>query len=332
MNYSWTISNKIYNPRLNSALRSHAVKDPSVVWSEGRWHLFTTVRDRRQNLPYIEYASFSNWCIADQAERTVLPIESPKFAAPQVFYYRPHRLWYLVYQMPWPDRQRPQTQAVYSTNRNINDPQAWSQPQPFYQAGPDLGGGGWLDFWVMGDGKLMYLFYTGCNGFLGMATCSYLDFPYGFGACKKVIQLRGPDWHLFEAGHIYKVKQTPWFIAIIEGLQWSKPGAMRFFQLFATQDLNSACWHPIQVSPDDAFAHASQCQQDPAWTANISHGECIRSGSDERLEIDNERVRMVIQGVDECGYKNPYIKIPWQLGLMQRSDGKSLSHIIESRL
>ena len=328
----WTLSEELYKPRPHSALRSHACKDPSIVRHEGRWHLFTTVRDQRQNFPYIEYAAFSDWASADQAERHVLPFAIPKFAAPQIFYYRPQQLWYLVFQMPWPGRGDLKTQAVFSTNTDINNPRAWTDPKPFFLEGPDLGGGGWLDFWVMGDGKLMYLFYTGCNGFLGMTSCAYDQFPHGFGACKKVIQLRGDDWHLFEAAHLYKVKEQPWYIAIIEGLQWSKPGAMRFFQLFATRNLLSGNWHPIQVSPDDAFAHATQCAQEPAWTANISHGECIRSGVDERLEIDNDNLRMLIQGVDEDGYKNPYIKIPWRLGMMTRSDGTSLSDLIESRL
>ncbi len=324
LSMQWQLSDPIYKPRPHSTLRSHACKDPTIVRHEGRWHMFTTVRDQRQNLPYIEYAAFSDWSVADQAPRFQMnAIHDHKFAAPQVFYYRPHRMWYLVFQAFCADRKKPQ-QPMFSCNKNINDPTGWSVAQPFFAEDQPIP---WLDFWVMGDGKLMYLFFTGCSGYFAMSTCSYDAFPFGFSAPRKVIEDRGEGWMLFEASHTYKIKDKPWYVSIIEGLSHN-----RYFQLYVTKDMSSGNWTPIHVKPDDAFAAANNVDQEHEWTANISHGECIRSGIDERLEIPDTGLQMLIQGVDDPGYRQNYIKIPWQLGLLSAGAQTSLSALIESRL
>jgi endo-1,4-beta-xylanase len=320
----WTLSEALYKPRPNSDLRSRAVKDPSLVRYQGRWHLFTTVRDRRQNLPYIEYAAFSDWATADQAPRYQLPLHSHLYCAPQVFFYQPLQTWFLIYQAVYPERTK-KLQPVYSCNKDINDPAGWSMPQPFFKTGPDVGR--WIDFWVMGDGHRMYLFYTGCSGYMGMSTCSYQNFPNGFGPCATVLEEKHQDWMLFEASHIYKIKNKPWYIAVVEGLS-----SHRYFQLYVTQNLNGGAWQSVQIAPDDAFVHASQVEQIQHWTDHISHGECLRADIDERLEIEDDDFSMLIQGVGHHDYLQSYIGIPWSLGLLHGDFGGSLSAWIEDRL
>ena len=54
------------------------------------------------------------------------------------------------------------------------------------------------------------------------------------------------------------------------------------------------------------------------WTDSISHGELIRSGHGERLEVDPAGLRFLFQGVtggERTG--KPYGEIPWQLGLLK---------------
>ena len=49
----------------------------------------------------------------------------------------------------------------------------------------------------------------------------------------------------------------------------------------------------------------------------VSHGEIIRSGTNERLEIDNiDRCQVLIQGVLNGSYGD-YANIPYDLGLMR---------------
>ncbi len=59
----------------------------------------------------------------------------------------------------------------------------------------------------------------------------------------------------------------------------------------------------------------------PRWTDHISHGELLRLGTDERMEISNVEPPFLIQGVADDDYRGKeYGKIPWALGLL-RSGG-----------
>jgi hypothetical protein len=59
-------------------------------------------------------------------------------------------------------------------------------------------------------------------------------------------------------------------------------------------------------------------RQSDRWTSSISHGELIRSGTDETMEIDPADLRFVFQGVDDAGYKgNRYGSIPWRMGILE---------------
>jgi endo-1,4-beta-xylanase len=54
------------------------------------------------------------------------------------------------------------------------------------------------------------------------------------------------------------------------------------------------------------------------WTDCVSHGELLRTGFDQRLEVDPTRLRFLIQGVldsDREGKK--YGEIPWRLGMLE---------------
>jgi hypothetical protein len=54
------------------------------------------------------------------------------------------------------------------------------------------------------------------------------------------------------------------------------------------------------------------------WIDSISHGELLRAGVDERLEVDGRNLRFLFQGVtdrDRAG--KPYGAIPWSLGLLE---------------
>ncbi|MBP2629615.1 MAG: hypothetical protein H6Q70_243 [Firmicutes bacterium] len=52
------------------------------------------------------------------------------------------------------------------------------------------------------------------------------------------------------------------------------------------------------------------------WTDNVSHGELLRAGTNQKLEISNiNRVDFLIQGVVNGNYGD-YVKTPWDLGVI----------------
>jgi hypothetical protein len=57
------------------------------------------------------------------------------------------------------------------------------------------------------------------------------------------------------------------------------------------------------------------------WTDSISHGEMLRAGFDERLEVDPAHLRFVFQGVRDADRSGkPYGQIPWRLGMLEPVD------------
>ena len=59
-------------------------------------------------------------------------------------------------------------------------------------------------------------------------------------------------------------------------------------------------------------------KQTPEWTTNISHGELLRAGIDETLEVDPADVRFLFQGASDNEYRGKaYGKIPWRLGMLE---------------
>ncbi|EEP69731.1 glycosyl hydrolase [Micromonospora sp. ATCC 39149] len=58
------------------------------------------------------------------------------------------------------------------------------------------------------------------------------------------------------------------------------------------------------------------------WSAAVSHGELVRAGYDERMEIDPQRLQLLYQGVDVAGAGTPYALLPWRIGLLTRTDGE----------
>src|SRR3954463_12394282 len=78
-----------------------AFKDPSIVFHDGRWHLFGTLRMRSGRV-CMQYLSFTDWAQANTSPRELISFTDKYHCAPQVFYFTPHKCWYLVYQLANP--------------------------------------------------------------------------------------------------------------------------------------------------------------------------------------------------------------------------------------
>ena len=304
----WSSSPPLLTARAVDGWPWHSIKDPSIVQADDRWHLFATVRGSERSHAIL-YCSFADWSEADAAPRRILPNHKGYFCAPQVFWFRPHRKWYLICQATdesWgPSPFRP----AFATTETISDPDSWSPLQPLYDSKPS-NLKGWIDFWVICDDARAYLFFTSNDGKMWRSQTSLAEFPRGFS--EPVLCLEAD---IFEASHTYRLRGRPdRYLTLIEaqnGHGW------RYYKAY-TADRLDGDWTPLAATKDQAFASMRNVvQPEGRWTDSISHGELIRSSHDERLEIAPEHLLFLYQGVSEADRRGKaYGEIPWQLGTL----------------
>jgi hypothetical protein len=92
----------------------------------------------------------------------------------------------------------------------------------------------------------------------------------------------------------------------------------RYFKAYTADRLDGP-WRPIAADKDKAFASMKNVRQTgDRWTDSISHGELIRSGYDQSLEVNPSDLRFLIQGVTEQDRQGKeYGAIPWRLGMLE---------------
>ena len=86
--FHWQLSAPLVEPLDRPGDPCFSVKDPTVVYADGSWHLFCTVRSKVRT-HQIEYITFGSWENTENAQRTFLTCRPGYFCAPQVFYFRP---------------------------------------------------------------------------------------------------------------------------------------------------------------------------------------------------------------------------------------------------
>jgi hypothetical protein len=168
----------------------------------------------------------------------------------------------------------------------------------------------WIDFWVICDESKAHLFFTSNNGLMWRAETALADFPRGWS--RPEIVLRDD---IFEASHTYKIKGAQQYLTIVEA---QGKGGRRYYKAYLAQRLDGA-WKAIAATAENPFAGWSNVRDSGRhWTDSISHGELLRTGIDERMEIDVENLKFLFQGVSDArraGKK--YGDIPWELGLLE---------------
>ncbi|RXW14612.1 hypothetical protein EST38_g11242 [Candolleomyces aberdarensis] len=207
--FLWSSSGPLISPKDDSRNLS-AVKDPSIVYHKGRWHVFATTA--KSNNWGLFYTNFTTWSEAPSAPFYYLDqsgIGTGYRAAPQVFYFAPQKLWYLVYQ---------NGNAAYSTNPDISNPAGWTEPKTFYSGMPviieqNIGNGYWVDMWVICDEALCHLFSSDDNGQLYRSETPLAKFPEGFN--EPVIALQDPErFRLFEASNVYRYAKNSYLLLV----------------------------------------------------------------------------------------------------------------------
>jgi hypothetical protein len=130
----------------------YAVKDPTIVFSGGRYHMFYTGANAGGGWQML-YSSATTLEGFRTAPHVYLSrIGESYFAAPEVFYFEPHGRWYLIYQDG-------RFGAAYATTTNIADPNSWSGPNSLGVSG-NLG---W-DYYVICDSSTCYMYNSPSDG------------------------------------------------------------------------------------------------------------------------------------------------------------------------
>jgi len=260
----------------------------------------------------LEYFSFTNWADASSATQYYLDssgIGSGYRAAPQVFYFAPTGLWYMVFQTGPPS---------YSTTSDPSDPTSWSAPKTFISSEPSVvtsnkGSGGWIDFWVVCDSSNCYLFFSDDNGHLYRAQTTLANFPSGFGSTTLVMS--DSQYSLFEASNVYKLSGLNQYLLLVEAI-----GANgRYFRSWTSSSLTGT-WTALASTESAPFAGASNVSfNGSVWTKDISHGEMVRSSNDQTLTIDPCHLQYVYQGRDPSS-SGTYSQLPYKMGLITQSN------------
>lgn len=310
----WIVGPVVLGPGPEGSFDSVAVKDPSLVYHDGLWHLFYTARDvANYTLGYVNAESLETLGRAKrQPLRQLRSEKSPYAAAPQVFFFRPHQKWYLVFQTTDANYQ-----PVYSTASDINQPESWTPPAPLL---PKTDDAKWIDSWIICDQKKAYLFFTRNQRDVVVMSTSLADFPKGFGDAKTVLS------PVHEAVHVYALPGTkPSYIMLFE----QQEGDLRHFGL-ARADALDGPWtvtNPRFAAPEQLdYGKGKSGEPDSLrhWTDEVSHGELLRAGYDERLLIPTDIWQFLIQGMPRKQHQGPYPLLPWSLGIIRAEAPKSL--------
>jgi len=315
--FRWKSTAPLIAPRADAA-GYYGLKDPSVVHAGGKYHVFmTTAGEHGWGLAT---TSFTDWRQAGAAPIVTLDKSGigPGYrAAPQVFYFAPQQLWYLVYQGGDP---------MYSTTRTLDDPLSWSAPKPFFKTVPAIvkartGQPEWLDFWTICDDRKCYLFFTDDQGSFFRAETALADFPNGFN--EPVVAMKGASrGDMFEASNTYKVAGTGTYVTLVEAM--GPKG--RYFRAWKSAALDGR-WEPLTSAPMNLFAGADNVTYDgTAWSEGVSHGEMIRATNDQTLTIDPCRpLQFLYQGLAQAGRVDDYIKLPYRLALLTATGRNPIS-------
>ena len=95
-------------------------------------------------------------------------------------------------------------------------------------------------------------------------------------------------------------------------------GRRRYYKAYLADSLDGF-WQPLAATAKRPFASPVNVRHEGEhWADSFSHGELIRTGHDQRLEVDPARLRLLFQGVtDEKKKGKKYGEIPWQLGILK---------------
>lgn len=297
-NPTWNVDDPVLFRTKAEPFDHFAVKDPTIVFAGGRYHIFYTGANASGGWQML-YSSASTLEGFRTATHVFMNrISESYFAAPEVFFFEPHGLWYLIYQDGT-------FGAAFATTTNIADPNSWSGPRSLGISG-NLG---W-DYYVICDDASCYMYNTPSDGSrrIYVRRTSLASFPTGWSAPSVALT------DTFEGTNVYRSIADGQYYLVVEDLLDN-----RYYELWTSSSAGGP-W--TKVSEKWAW-RGNLVFNGSSWTNNVSHGEFIRAGINQKLEIsDINRVDFLIQGSTQLSCC-PYQQIPWDLGIIRNYRGNS---------
>jgi len=111
------------------------------------------------------------------------------------------------------------------------------------------------------------------------------------------------------------------YLTIIEA---AGPSWQRYYKSFIADSLDGK-WRPLDATCENPFAGMNNVKFEKGvkpWTRDISHGELLREGYDEKMTVDPANLVLLFQGRDPASDGKPYFELPYKLGLLRMDKGK----------
>jgi hypothetical protein len=302
----WQSSGILVNIKPDASHKIVSVKDPTIQKYNDKYLIYCTVYNTSNSTWSMQFIQFDDFSRANEQTPFFMD-QVPGFSgykcAPELFYFGPAKLWYLIWQ---------QQDPAYSTTTTPDNPRSWSTPKPFFTGGmpnkPNLP----IDYWPVADDKNFYIFFTGDDGKVYRIKTTLDKFPSGFGSPVVVKTLATSI--IFEGSSHYKVKGTAnTYLHLVEGMG----STGRYFSAWTSEGLEGA-WKDYKVGQTVPFARSNNVSYASGatdWTDDVSHGELLRSNPNQTQEIDPCNLQLLYQGMAP-GSGGAYEKLPYRLGLL----------------
>ena len=246
--FSWELSPPFITPENTRAVDpERAVKDPSVVYDDGKWHVFMSYKS--QGHTGMEYVGFDKWENADKSPRTILrSATATTTAPPRSFFTSPEEMVPRLSDGRFTGSKK--MWLAYSTTTTIADPTSWTKAQPMLDgSATDPRKEGGIDYWMISDDQRAYFFYTNDHGMLWRMWTPLKDFPNGLDhpevALGRGTLVQGrPDAH--------RLKGANQYLAIIEA---RGHGDHRYFKAYVADRLDGK-WTGLADTEANPFAGA----------------------------------------------------------------------------
>ncbi|MBN1600479.1 MAG: hypothetical protein JW915_02670 [Chitinispirillaceae bacterium] len=302
----WQSSGILVNIKPDGSHKIVSVKDPTIQKYNDKYLIYCTVYNTSNSTWSMQFIQFDDFSKA--SEQTPFFMDQvPGFTgykcAPELFYFEPTKLWYLIWQ---------QQDPAYSTTTTPDNPSSWSKPKPFFQGGmpnkPSLP----IDYWPVADDKNFYIFFTGDDGKVYRIKTTLDKFPGGFSSPVVVKSLEKSI--IFEGSSHYKVKGTTnTYLHLVEGMG----STGRYFSAWTSEGIEGD-WKDYKVGQTNPFARSNNvtfAQGVTDWSDDVSHGELLRSNPNQTQEIDPCNLQLLYQGMAP-GSGGAYERLPYRLGLL----------------
>jgi endo-1,4-beta-xylanase len=298
--WTWDSSPALVDFRSDAKHKNvYSVKDPTIVQVNGVYHCYATISS--PSGWSMVYFNFTQWSEANSAPWYYMD-QTAGFSgykcAPQLFYFTPQKLWYLVFQSSLP---------TYSTNADPSNPRGWSNPKHYFEQMPSGG----LDFFTICDDDNCYLFFSNDGGLWYRTSTPKSKFPSGWSGKFDTVLKSSDHYKYFEGSWVYRLTTQKQYMAGIEGIG---SDGQRYYQTFVADSLGGSF---KELSPDFA-TNKNVKYPSPKWNNGISHGELVRvhgETGDETMLLDPCHVQFWYQGTDPSK-QTPYEQTPYKLGLL----------------